>query len=447
VSGLRCNQKFFGQEHFERGTARRKWLDSLGVLKPTMMAYDFAVRDRLPSFPSGEGGMVQVKYNGMLSILIWNEERGFVAWSPRGRCYCSLEDGRKHPVTEYLNKRSDELKDYLFVGETHVTREGLGKKYMTEFSTSMSIIKNPRKIEDVGRIQLAIFDYRIRDGVDGFKECGSSYMERFAGLRDKFSFPVGVDNGPIHLPDYVEVDDFESSRQGLQEFWNEYIGERGFEGFVMHTSGGDEYKIKFRDTLDVAVIAFRENPDSSPHCPSCGADFDLINLIQHIKNGKLDRDEWFDGRGRQVRHVRKGGRCPLCSAKTVPGPGPVLGAKIALMTPEGEFVDVADGAQLSHLSPILWEIEPLYRDGGYLWVRPEVVIEISYQDLYVGGLRSLYKFEGDMYVHAGKMEGVCLRPYFRGIREDKTVNPRDLRLEQVNYLVGRIDRIRKLTGE
>jgi hypothetical protein len=151
-------------------------------------------------------------------------------------------------------------------------------------------------------------------------------------------------------------------------------------------------------------------------------------------------------RGKQVRHVRKGGGCPLCSAKTVPGPGPILGAKIALMTPDGDFLDVADGAQLSHLSPVLWKIEPLYSDGGYLWVRPEVVIEVSYQDLYVGGLRSLYKFEGDRYVHSGKMEGVCLRPYFRGIREDKTVNPRDLRLEQVSYLVGRIDRIRKLTG-
>ena len=79
-------------------------------------------------------------------------------------------------------------------------------------------------------------------------------------------------------------------------------------------------------------------------------------------------------------------------------------------------------------------------------MRPGVVIEISYQDLYVGGLRPLYRFDGKRYVHAGKLECVCLRPYFRGTREDKNVNPRDLRLEQVSYLAGRIERIRKLTG-
>lgn len=441
---MRCNQKFFGQEHFERGTEKRRWLDSLGALKPAMTTYDFAVRDRLPDLP-GDGGMVQVKYNGMLSVLIWDGERGFVAWSPRGRCYYSLGDGRTHPVTEYLNRRSDELRDFLFIGETHVVGEGHGKKYMTEFSRSMSIIKNPRKIEDVERIQLAIFDYRVGDGLGGFRDCGRGYLERFAELR-KLGFPVGADSGPVHLPDFVEVDDFRSSRSHLQAFWDEQVGERGFEGFVMHTSKGEEYKIKFRDTLDVAIIAIRENTGSSPHCPSCGADFDLINLIQHVKNKRLDRGRWFDGRGRQIRHVKSGGSCPFCSAKTVPGPGPVLGAKIALMTPGGDFVDIADGAQLSHLSPILWQIEPLYRDGGYLWVRPGVVIEISYQDLYVGGLRPLYRFDGKRYVHAGRLECVCLRPYFRGTREDKNVNPRDLRLEQVSYLAGRIERIRKLTG-
>ena len=67
---MRCNQKFFGQEHFERGTAGRDFCSSLGALKPAMSQYGFAERDRLPELPADVGGLVQVKYNGMLSIVM-----------------------------------------------------------------------------------------------------------------------------------------------------------------------------------------------------------------------------------------------------------------------------------------------------------------------------------------------------------------------------------------
>jgi hypothetical protein len=77
---MRCNQRFFGQEHFERGTAERDFCTSLGVLKPVMSQYGFAVKDHLPQLPSDASGLVQVKYNGMLSIVMWNDRRGgFVA--------------------------------------------------------------------------------------------------------------------------------------------------------------------------------------------------------------------------------------------------------------------------------------------------------------------------------------------------------------------------------
>ena len=115
------------------------------------------------------------------------------------------------------------------------------------------------------------------------------------------------------------------------------------------------------------------------------------------------------------------------------------------MTPSGDFVAIADGVQLSPLSPILWQIEYLYEDEGYLWVKPEVVIEVSYQDLYVDRMRPVYRFENNRYQRVGEIKAVCFRPYFRGIREDKSVNPRDLRLEQVSYLVNRIERIRSIT--
>jgi len=317
---------------------------------------------------------------------------------------------------------------------------------MTEFNKSMSIIKNPKTRSDVERIQLAVFDYRHRTADEEFIQREPRYLDRFAVLRDHLRLPVGVDNGPVHLPNYLKIgDNFQSSYSQLQAFWNEYVKERGFEGFVIHTERGEEYKIKFRDTLDVAIIAFRKAGKSRPLCPSCGAQLDLFGLIQLVRKGRLHKKDWFDERRRQIRFLEAGDPCPLCGTTTASSSGPILGAKIALMTPSGDFVDVADGLQLSPLSPILWQIEPLYEDEGYLWVKPEVVVEVSYQDLYVDRARPLYRFENSRYQRVGEMNAVCLRPYFRGIREDKSVNPRHLRLEQVSYLVDRIKRIRSIT--
>jgi hypothetical protein len=441
---LKCNQRFFGQEHFEAGTPERNWVGALGALKPAMKAYEFAVRDRLPELPNGTGGMVQVKYNGMLSVVTYDESRdGFVAFSPRGRCYYSLPDERKHPVTEYFNQSPLDYREYVFVGETHVVRSGNGRCYMTEFARSMSVIKNPRTRKDVGRIQFAVFDYRERDGL---ALPAHKYLDRFANLLKVFRFPVGVDSGPVHLPDHLEVAEFSGSCQRIQDFWDEFIKSRGFEGLVMHTFGGDEFKIKFRDTLDVAIIAFRMVPTGAARCSVCGASFDLIRLVGHVRCGRLRMDDWFDSKGRQIKFVNAGDPCPLCAGTTLDAPAVILGAKIALMTSEGGFLDIADGAQISPLSGLLWKIDTLYEGEGYLWVKPRAVIEVAYQDLHVDRLRPIYRYLDGRYEKVGTMRAVCLRPYFRGLREDKSVNPRDLRLEQVSYLVDRIHRIQDLTG-
>ena len=163
---LRCNQRFFGQEHFEKGTDVREFCTKLRFLKPIMNQYGFALKDSLPQLPSNVGGIVQVKYNGMLSVIIWDDLRdSFVAWNPRGRCYYSLPD-KRHPVTDYFNQHMNEYRNHVFVGETYVVRDIKNKCYMTEFNKSMSIIKNPKTVGDVDRVRLAVFDStkQIKDG-------------------------------------------------------------------------------------------------------------------------------------------------------------------------------------------------------------------------------------------------------------------------------------------
>jgi hypothetical protein len=445
---MRLNQRFFGQMHFEKGTPERRFCEGLRALKPSMSQYGFALRDVVPPLPEEVGGVLQVKYNGMLTIILWDGKRGgFVAWSPRGRCYFSMGGDRSHPVTEYFNERLS-CCELAFIGETYVERKIGGRSYMTEFNHSMSIIKNPRSRGDVERIKFAVFDY-AEVAADSYHKPGS-YFNRLRELREGYGFTDGCDSGRVHVPDNLKVEGSFAAHQGeAQRFWDEYMGERGFEGLVMHTEDGEAYKLKFRDTLDAVIIAFRMRGDGRQVCERCGVRFDAFWLRSLARRGEVKKADWFDEEGRLVggdgaSFVQEPlGECPLCRGNIALTPWPVFGAKIALMTPSGEFVDIADGAQLSYISPILDLVEPLYEEGSYLWVRPEVVIEISYQDLYVDRPRPVYRFEDGRYVERSTLNAVSLRPYGPRLRTDKAVNHSDLRLEQLSYYVDRVKRIRE----
>lgn len=419
-----------------------------------MSQYDFALRDRLPELPSDEGGLVQVKYNGMLSVVVWDDRRGgFVAWSPRGRCYFSLDGPRKHPVTEYFNHHLNRFKDLVFIGETYVVRKIGEKCYMTEFSKSMSIIKNPTSTMDVNRIQLAVLDYAKKGKTGGFTKPTVEYCSRFKYLKDDLGFPKGCDSSVVHLPDYLEIKGiFQDSYTEIQEFWNNFISDRGFEGLVLYANSGKIYKVKFRDTLDAVIIAFRKAGNNRPVCEKCGARFDIFWLRKLAKSGIVKESEWFDQKGRLLNGKNDVWNenldsCPICGGAVFNTPGPILGAKIALMTLDGNFLDISDGVQFSPLSQILEMVEPLYEKENYLWVKPRIVVEVSYQDLYIERLKPVYRYEKGRFVKVGLKKAVSFRPYKPRLREDKAVSPRDLRLEQLNYFVNRIKKIEEKERE
>ncbi len=200
--------------------------------------------------------------------------------------------------------------------------------------------------------------------------------------------------------------------------------------------------------MDAVIIAFRKAGGGRPECNECGARFDGFWLRKLAKDGVIERSKWFDQDGRLLNGKndvwsKDLNLCPICGGSVSNTSGPILGAKIALMTPEGDFLDIADGVQFSPLSPIQDLVEPLYEGEGYLWVKPEIVIEVSYQDLYLDRSRPIYRYDKGRYTKVGVKKAVSLRPYRPRLREDKTVTPRDLRLEQLNYFVNKIKRIRE----
>ena len=296
---MKLNQRFFGQEHFETGTSEREFCKSLYKLKPHMTQYGFSDRDVVPPLPEDRSGLIQVKYNGMLSVSMWNEERKkFVAWGLAGRCFYSLNDNKQHPVTGYFDEHYNELRNIAFLGETYVVRLIKDQAYMTEFNKSMSIVKNPTSIGDVERIRLAIFDYATVNET-GELRLPDSPLQRFLRLRDNYNLPIGCDKGVVHLSDHVMFDDNLSNHQEeVQSFWDEYIGQRGFEGLVLCLDDGNRYKLKYRDNLDVVIIAFRIPEGGEklrPVCNECGIKFDSFWLK------KLVREEEATG--------QKGERC------------------------------------------------------------------------------------------------------------------------------------------
>ena len=172
------------------------------------------------------------------------------------------------------------------------------------------------------------------------------------------------------------------------------------------------------------------------------------------RNGRIKEEDWFrdiirlkNGTGTWDLYASGLKSCPLCNGSISYTDGPILGAKIALMAKNGEFIDIADGSQIPVSSPILDMIETLYEADGYLWVRPEVVIEVAYQDLYIDRMRPVLSFDGLTYKQEGEIEAVSLRPYGVTHRPDKTANPIDLRLEQISHFVERSKMIQKLWEE
>jgi len=114
----------------------------------------------------------------------------------------------------------------------------------------------------------------------------------------------------------------------------------------------------------------------------------------------------------------------------------VTSIKLALMDEVGNFVEIGDCASgiNQKLRTSLWKLMEFKvgEDEKVVWVKPIVICNIQYTDLFKGRNKVFSYEEGKGYTHISYRELVRLRhPRLVAFRTDKRVTPEDLRIEQL----------------
>ena len=173
--------------------------------------------------------------------------------------------------------------------------------------------------------------------------------------------------------------------QDVKDFWRTCVEEKGYEGLVIRNGDGI-YKIK--PCLDVDAVIIGINKKSSS-----GKDLQVMER-------------------REVRSI-----------------------KLALMQPDGTFIELSDCASgiNEELGKALFKLtdQKIGEDDRTIYVKPIVVCTIEYTDTFLKD-RLVLKYEQEKYTEAGTKPFVSLRhPRLIRFRPDKTVNPQDLRTTQI----------------
>lgn len=191
---------------------------------------------------------------------------------------------------------------------------------------------------------------------------------------------------PAHVLPFQRAD----RASDIYAFWNAYVKGYRYEGVVVHTNM-EVYKCKPVHDLDAVIIG--------------------INKKSGYGKGNLFAQQL------------------------------VTSLKLALMTEQGEFVEVGDCASgIDHnLRRTLWKLMDykVGEDDKSVYVKPLVIAKIEYTDIFKGRNKTFYlTLEG--YKETGTMPLVRFKsPRLIGFRKDKQVSPQDLSIQQIpeEYLV------------
>jgi len=193
-------------------------------------------------------------------------------------------------------------------------------------------------------------------------------------------------NGKLaHILPYLQP----KSMMEVQHFWDYYVVNKRYEGLVVW-EGREPFKCKPFKELDAVILGVNK------------------------KSGY--------------------GRGNLFAQKQV------TSLKVGLMRPDGKFVEIGDCASgIDHqLRSKLWQVKEklaIAEDDNVVWIKPRIVIQIGYIDLFKGR-NKVYAYEerlnGSAYREVETMPLIRMKsPQLLHFRPDKTVNPQDLRIQQI----------------
>jgi ATP-dependent DNA ligase len=322
---------------------------------------------------------VSRKIDGEFAVLVMNEDEIFLI-NPGGTIRTGL------PLMQEARKCLEEhgIHNAVIPGEFYKREDGKRERV----HDVAHVARKPDSEKDLGLLHFAVFDIMEIDN----KPVDIPFDEVWAKITGIFASGT-----LIHPVESVKVRDSEE----LNKIFENWVEKENAEGLVLRSDTAGMFKIKPRHFLDVVVVGFTEGTE------------DRTGMIHDIL----------------VAVMREEGTLHL------------LGRVGSGLTDEQRRTFLSDLMDITAES----EYNEINSDRvAYQMVRPELIIEISCLDLISQNTRgrTIDRMVLNWNEREGRYETVrnmpmasIISPQFIRYREDKTVNPSDLRMKQVTDIV------------
>ena len=323
---------------------------------------------------AGTEFFVSRKYDGELAVLFWNGSECF-AVNSRGKVRMGL------PCMEEAAKcfKAAKLTTAVIPSELYVNEEKERSRVYSVLAALADKTLHPT-------LRLAAFDIVSLDNAP-FKS--ATYGETHKKLKEICG------NAEMVRPVRCET---AASKEEVKSLFAKWVDEEGGEGLVVRSELPMVYKVKNRHTLDAGVFGFSEGTG------------DTKGQVRALLLALMAEDGSFQiiGRcGNGLSDEQKKGLYP----------------KLLAMSIESTYIETDSNHVAFHM------------------IRPELVIELYINDLLFetnsGGQISnpLLVLSDNAYRRTGTVPGVSVMlPVISRFREDKQVNPLDVRVAQINEI-------------
>ncbi|MDR1390362.1 MAG: hypothetical protein LBJ31_10365 [Treponema sp.] len=323
---------------------------------------------------SGSNYFVTRKYDGELAVLFWNG----------GECFAINTGGR---VRMGLPCLEDAAKCFLRAGYKNAVVAA--ELFAPEDKGRTRVFDVLAALADkslYGSLQLAPFDIISLDD-QAFK--ANSYADIHKTLAELFN------NSELCRP--VRLEKAETKAQ-VKDIFAKWVNEEGGEGLVVRSELSIVYKVKPRYTVDAAVVGFSEGSGAAK------------GQIRTLLVALMTEDGAFQIAGKCGNGFDESFRTGMVS-------------KLREMRMESKYMETDS----NHVA--------------FQMIRPEIVIEVNVNDILFETssgpiFNTRLEIKNNEYRRTASVPGISMVfPVFSRIRDDKSVNPVDVRLAQVDAIV------------